>query len=123
MGSHRTNKDRNNREFWNELCGSNMARALGITDHTEESLKRFDQAYLDFYPYLLSHVRPDLMAGQKVLEIGLGYGALGQKLAESAAMYYGLDVAHGPVKMMNHRLVMYGLNGCAIQGSALEMPF
>ena len=123
MESHRRNKNRVNKEFWDELCGSTMARALGITGQTEESLKRFDQAYLDFYPYLLPHVRPDLTAGQTVLEIGLGYGTLGQILAENAVWYQGLDVAYGPVKMMNHRLLMHGLTGRAVQGSALEMPF
>lgn len=48
---------------------------------------------------------------------------LPRKLAENAAWYQGLDVANGPVRMMNHRLLMNGLGGCAVQGSALEMPF
>ncbi len=43
--------DKANAEFWNELCGTTMARSLGITDHSLESLKRFDEAYLAFYPY------------------------------------------------------------------------
>ena len=123
MESHQINKDRSNKEFWDELCGSTMARALGITGQTEKSLKRFDQAYLDFYPYLIPHVRPDLTAGRTVLEIGLGYGTLGQILAENAVWYQGLDIAYGPVKMMNQRLLMHGLTGRAVQGSALEMPF
>lgn len=122
MGSYQVSKDRANKAFWDELCGTAMARSLGITNHTKESLKHFDQAYIDFYPYLLPHVRPDLMAGQRVLEIGLGYGTLGQILAENAAWYQGLDVAYGPVKMMNHRLRMHCLPGRTIQGSALEMP-
>jgi len=76
--------DRANAEFWTELCGTHMARTLRIVDNTLEAWRRFDAAYLRMYPYLLEHVRPELMAGQRVMEIGLGYGTLGQRLAESA---------------------------------------
>jgi ubiquinone/menaquinone biosynthesis C-methylase UbiE len=116
-------KDQANREFWEELCGTSLAKFLGIRDHTQESLRRFDQAYMNFYPYLLSYVRPDLMAGQRVLEIGLGYGTLGQIMAARSRWYLGLDIASGPVKMINHRIHLVGLNGLAVQGSALQMPF
>src|SRR5829696_8405598 len=92
--------DRANAEFWDELCGSTFAHALGITDHSLDSLARFDQAYLAFYPYLLRRVGLDEMAGKKVLEVGLGYGSLSQKIAEVAADYTGLDVAAGPVRMV-----------------------
>jgi 2-polyprenyl-3-methyl-5-hydroxy-6-metoxy-1,4-benzoquinol methylase len=114
--------DKANTEFWNELCGSWLAKKLGIKDHSIESLRRFDQAYLDYYPYLLGHVRPERMSGKKVLEIGLGYGTLGQKITESGADYTGLDIAEGPVNMMNHRLQMQELMGKAIQGSMLDCP-
>lgn len=77
--------DKANAEFWNELCGSYMAKELGIEDHSIESLRRFDQAYLDYYPYLLRHVRPERMNGKKVLETGLGYGTLGQEIVENGA--------------------------------------
>lgn len=114
--------DRANREFWNELCGTSLARSLGIRDHSTASLKRFDEAYLGLYPYLLDHVPPARLAGQTVLEVGLGYGTLGQKLAEAGARYVGLDLAPGPVAMMAHRLEMHGLPGQAIRGSVLECP-
>ena len=76
--------DRANADFWNELCGTNFARELGITDHSLRSLKLFDQAYLEFYPYLLKHVNLARMSGRKVLEVGLGYGTLGQKISRLA---------------------------------------
>ena len=114
--------DKANAEFWNELCASAFAKRLGITNHSAESLKKFDDAYLGIYPYLLKHVNPELITGKKVLEVGLGWGTLGQKIAEIAADYIGLDVAEGPVKMMNHRLSMKGLFGRAIQGSILRCP-
>jgi ubiquinone/menaquinone biosynthesis C-methylase UbiE len=115
--------DRANARFWDELCGSNLARQLGIRDRTAASLERFDRAYFDMYPYLLPLVQPERLTGRRVLEVGLGYGSLGQKLAAVAAGYAGLDIAAGPVDMMNHRLRMASLQGAALQGSALAMPF
>lgn len=114
--------DEKNIEFWNELCGSGFAKSLGITDHSSESLSKFDEAYLAFYPYLLKRVPVHLMKGKKVLEIGLGYGTLGFKIAESGAQYIGLDIAKKPVDMMNFRLQFYRLHGEAIQGSILDCP-
>lgn len=114
--------DKRNAEFWNELCGTSFAKHLGIRDHSEDSLQLFDRAYFDLYPYLLQHVPVHEMAGKHVLEVGLGYGTLGQKIAESGALYTGLDIAAGPVNMMNHRLRMKSLPGEAIQGSMLECP-
>ena len=115
--------DRQNSEFWNEMCGTTGAKRLGITDSSKESLAKFDAWYLDYYPYLLSVVRPERMKGKKVLEIGLGYGTLGQQIAAAGADYTGMDLARNPVEHMNHRLQLHELPGRAIQGSALAMPF
>lgn len=115
--------DQANRVFWDELCGTHLARELGITQRDAASLARFDSAYLSFYPYLLREVPVIAMHGQAVLEIGLGYGTLGQKLAEAGAIYHGLDIAAGPVDMMNHRLRMMGREPSAAQGSMLRCPF
>ncbi|HZZ77744.1 MAG TPA: class I SAM-dependent methyltransferase [Gemmataceae bacterium] len=112
-----------NSEFWNELCGSGLAKILGITEHTPESLRRFDAAYFDIYPYLLPIVNPSRMAGKDVLEIGLGYGSMCQQLAGAGARYAGLDIAAGAVRMTNLRLEMQGFAGRAVVGSAHEMPF
>lgn len=118
-----TTIDRANAAFWDELCGSWIARQLGLRDHSAESLRRFDAAYLAMYPYLLDHVPVAEMRGRDTLEIGLGFGTLGQRIAEAGARYRGLDIAAGPVAMMNHRLAMVGLPGGAVQGSMLACPF
>ena len=115
--------DEANARFWNELCGTGLAQHLGITDHSPESLRKFDDAYFALYPYLLPTVRPEEMAGKRVLEIGLGYGSLSQKLAEAGADYTGMDIAEGPVRMVNDRLRIAGLPGRAVTGNALAMPF
>lgn len=115
--------DERNRRFWDELCGSALARDLGVVDRSADSLKKFDAAYFAYYPYLLSCVPLKTFFEKKVLEVGLGYGTLGQAIAEHGADYIGLDIAAGPVDMMNHRLDSIGNQGFAQQGSMLECPF
>ena len=115
--------DESNRRFWNDLCGSQLAKSLGIVDRGVESLDRFDRWYLDFYPYLDRHLALDRVRGRRVLEIGLGYGTVAQRLAERGALYVGLDIAPGPVKMVRHRLAQASLQGEAVQGSILSPPF
>jgi ubiquinone/menaquinone biosynthesis C-methylase UbiE len=112
-----------NSQFWNELCGSTLARTLGIKDSSPASLKLFDDWYFAFYPYLLPFVNDANVPGKRLLEVGLGYGSLSQKMAEAGAVYTGLDIAAGPVDMVNHRLRQQGLAGRAVQGSVLECPF
>ena len=111
---------RNNAAFWDELCGSHLARSLGVTDSSIESLRKFDEWYFNFYPYLFDHIPFSTMKGKRVLEIGLGYGTVSQQLAESGADYTGLDIAQGPVSMVNQRLTQSQLSGVAIQGSILN---
>lgn len=112
-----------NASFWNELCGTGFAKSLGVTDDSPASLKRFDDWYFAFYPYLFVHIPFEDMKDKDVLEIGLGYGTVSQRIAEAGARYHGLDIASGPVWMANHRLKQAGLSGQAKQGSILEADF
>lgn len=116
--------DRRNAEFWEELCGSSLARAVGITDNRAESLSRFDHAYMTMYPYLASYVTSEDLSGKRALEIGLGYGTLGQFIASHGCEYHGLDIAAAPVAMMRHRLALLGQDGEGRiqQGSVLDIP-
>ncbi len=115
--------DASNAEFWNELCGTHLARQVGVEDSSAESLARFDRAYWDLYPYLAGYL--PWHSGERLLEIGLGYGTVGQYLAERGVDYYGLDISAGPVGMMAHRLQLLGVgdvDGRVKQGSALAIP-
>lgn len=112
-----------NAEFWNELCGSGLAKFLGITDSSAQSLNKFDDWYFDYYPYLVKHIPVRNLVGKTVLEVGLGYGTVSQLLAQAGTRYYGLDIAHGPVEMVCHRLRQTGLSGEVHQGSILNCPF
>jgi len=124
--SNQSQIDKKNAQFWNELCGSRLASSLKMKEVSEETLRRFDKAYLGFYPYLWEYVRNEELEGKRILEIGLGYGTLfGQFLAANDCEYYGLDIADGPVAMMRHRLNLLGRTGGErVQvGSALAIPY
>jgi ubiquinone/menaquinone biosynthesis C-methylase UbiE len=115
--------DTQNAAFWETLCGWNLAQHAGITGRGQHVLRRFDELYLGFYPYLESYV-PEDFGGKKVLEVGLGYGTLGQLIASRNADYYGADIAEGPVANMRRRLSWLGLpEDHAVQASVLELPF
>lgn len=109
--------------FWNELCGSHLAGVLGISDQSAGSLRRFDDWYLHYYSYLHAHLDFAAMSGKKVLEIGLGYGTVAQKLMEAGAFYHGLDIADGPVALARHRATLLGVAAEIGQGDALAIPY
>lgn len=115
--------DQKNMNFWNELCGSQLAKELGVIDSSPESLAKFDDFYIDYYPYLEKYLLLDEIKGKNVLEVGLGYGTVSQKLALSEANYHGLDIAENAVAMATDRLKQHGLHGDIRQGSMLTCPF
>jgi SAM-dependent methyltransferase len=120
-----TDVSQRNAEFWDELCGTHMARQLGIRDASPGELARFDAAYLAQYPYMLGYFPREWVVGRQVLEVGLGYGTLSEALVRMGADYHGLDIAAGPVQVVRHRLA--GVPGArpaqVQQGSVLALPF
>jgi SAM-dependent methyltransferase len=117
--------DKRNRAFWDELCGTRLAMTLGITEINPDSVARFDEAYMAHYPYLARYLDDLPVEGRKVLEIGLGFGTVGQILAQRGAHYHGADIAAGPVAMLRDRLRWLGRPdaGAIVQASALELPW
>lgn len=93
-----------NAQFWNEFCGSALARSLKITRITPATLKKYDRAYLHKYPYLTQYAPRQTKSQQSILEIGLGFGTFGQIVAERSQRYWGIDIAQGPVELMRRRL-------------------
>ncbi len=114
-----------NAEFWNEPCGTALARSIGIEEITVDALARFDAAYLGYYPYLIPLVEQAGVAGATVLEIGLGFGTLGQYVAQRAKTYHGIDIAEEPVGLLQQRLAIFdrATTNVVRQGSALELPY
>jgi ubiquinone/menaquinone biosynthesis C-methylase UbiE len=117
--------DRRNAAFWDELCGTALAQQLGISEPSPQNLTRFDDAYLGIYRYLVGYLPTDPARGNRLLEVGLGYGTVSQVLASRGFDYNGLDIAPGPVEMVRHRLAMLGIDdpeGRVRVGSVLEIP-
>jgi SAM-dependent methyltransferase len=117
------NVDQENQDFWNELCGTQLANMLGITDNSAESLRRFDDWFFDYYPYLSEEIPFGQLSGKRVLEVGLGYGSVTGRLLEAGASVTALDIAQGPVGMASHRAALLGRDCEAVQASILEPPF
>lgn len=117
--------DRQNKAFWDELCGTGLATKLGITEITPESVARFDEAYMAQYPYLARYLDDLPIEGREVLEIGLGFGTVGENLVRRGARYHGADIAAGPVAMLRDRLRWLGRpqDHAIVQASALELPW
>lgn len=84
--------DSKNADFWQELCGTQLAQKLGVVDSQPESLAKFDKYYLDFYPYLKKYLHLDQLKSKNVLEVGLGYGTVSQLLGLAGANYHGLNI-------------------------------
>jgi SAM-dependent methyltransferase len=122
MSEDQSRTDRENSSFWDELCGTGFARSLGIERVDAEALCRFDDAYMRFYPYLWDYVRPRF-DGRRVLEIGLGFGTLGHLISSRGAEYHAVDIALGPVRMMQRRLRDLGRRERALRVSALSLPY
>ena len=125
MAATDTALDERNASFWNELCGTGLARSLGIETVDGDALRRFDAAYMEIYPYLWQYLELPAVRGQDVLEIGLGFGTVGELLARAGATYSGVDISPGPVDMMRDRLRMAGIAGVkrVQQANALDLPF
>jgi ubiquinone/menaquinone biosynthesis C-methylase UbiE len=115
--------DEINKKFWNQMCGTVAAKGLGLVDDDAVTLKKYDHWFFGFYPYLEQFIPFRDLAGKDVLEIGLGYGSVSQRIAAAGGNLTGLDIASGPVHWLEHRLKLSGLPGKAIEGSALAIPF
>jgi SAM-dependent methyltransferase len=125
MAQAQAQLDRSNAAFWDELCGTTLAKQLGVDDDSPESLAKFDRYYLDLYPYLEDYLPEKAPGDERLLEIGLGYGTVSQILASRGFDYNGLDIAPGPVEMVRHRLRLLGVDaaeGRVQVGSVLVAP-
>jgi hypothetical protein len=112
-----------NSEFWNELCGTNAAKVLGIDEQTSDSLRRFDKWFFDFYPYLIPFIQKNSRNCSSFLEVGLGYGSLGQFLATDKGSSTGLDIAKNAVEMMKFRIEGLQRIPTVIHSDVLNCPF
>lgn len=111
--------------FWDETCGTAHFNKLGLKEINSQTLKTFDNYYLNYYPYLPKYISPKNLKNKAVLEIGLGFGTLGQVLFSNSKKYLGLDYAENPVSIMKKRILWAkkSKTAKALQGDALKLPF
>ena len=69
-----TDIDAKNIAFLKELCGTGLARQLGISDQSAAGLKKIEDWNFKLLPYLFTHILFGEVARKEVLEIGLCYG-------------------------------------------------
>ena len=120
MESPHKETNKANQEFWAEPCGTNTKayRKFGF-----KSREAFDSWYFGFYPYLEKYIPFENIKSKRVLEVGLGLGTVSERLANEGAIYYGMDIAEGPVAEVKGRLGSLQLNGEVLLGNVLECPW
>ncbi len=116
--------DAQNQEFWDEVCGSGLARSLGIAQITPESVAQFDAAYR-----ATTRTSSAIWTTCRWRGATCSRSASGSErspvLAERGARYRGVDIAAGPVAMMQDRLRWLGQpdDRPAVEASALALPW
>jgi SAM-dependent methyltransferase len=115
--------DESNKEYWSELSGSRAVYKLGITKGDPFGAQKFDDWFFWYYPYLDNEqfIPWSHLDNKQVLEIGLGYGSVGRRIAETGSRYTGVDISSGPTKYLAQTISSAGAD--VIQSSALCLPF
>jgi len=110
-----------NSKYWNELCGSRVARKLGITPGDPRGVRTFDTWFFDFYPYLDAErfIPWGSLHGSRALEIGLGYGTISRRLGDVSKHVVSLDIAPNAVTFVRDSAPKVS----PLVGSALRLPF
>ena len=118
--------DKANAAYWDEPSGTTRLEHLDVPAAALDdpaALAAFDAFFWEFYPYLERLIPFGEMRGRDVLEVGLGMGSVSERIARAGARLTALDIAAGPVGVVNSRLRHAGLPGTARIGSILEAPF
>ena len=103
--------DEANARFWDHICGSSLADRL-----RDPTITSFDEAYLALYPWLEPTIKQLVRAGDRVLEIGPGYGTVGRLIIAADCWYWAIDIAPNVIE---HTLRHTAAN--AIVGNVLEL--
>ena len=113
--------DKKNSQFWNEPCGtSHYLSVINNNSLYKRELHQYDKYYLELYPYLNKYIPFQSLKKKTVLEVGLGYGTIAQKIMKSGAVYTGIDVANGPVDVVKKRIKLNNLKGTITVGNILN---
>lgn len=110
-----------NSEYWSALCGSRAAKKIGLEAGDPGGVDKFDAWFFNFYPYLLGDqfIPWNSLKGNRVIEIGLGYGSVSRRLGAANGHVVSVDVAPGAVNFARDT----AKNCSPVRASALELPF
>lgn len=115
------------RGFWQtHPCGAQLVGDLGEESRTEylDFFQRYDEFRYSQESHILKNLDAIDFAGKRVLEIGLGQGADGERIARRNAIYNGVDLTDEAVKRTSMRFKLHDLAFERIeQASALCLPF
>lgn len=114
--------DRDNAKFWNYLCGTNAAVYMGFDLDTKIGVSKYDDWYLNFYPYLLPYVDKAALGSKTCLEVGIGLGTLSRHLARRVGEFSALDVAPESCVFLEKSLGTENVNLNTLNRSILEGP-
>ena len=114
-------------DFWqNNPCGADLVGDLN--DQSRAEYEAFFARYDDYRYTKESHILKRLdaieFAGKRVLEIGLGQGADGERIVLRGGIYSGVDLTDEAVNRTRMRFTLKNLAFEQIeQASALKLPF
>jgi 2-polyprenyl-3-methyl-5-hydroxy-6-metoxy-1,4-benzoquinol methylase len=112
--------DKKNSQFWNEPCGtSHYLSLINNNSFTKRNLDQYDKYYFELYPYLNKYIPFRSLKDKTVLEVGLGFGTVAQKIMKSGAVYTGIDIANGPVDIVKKRIKLNNLKGTSTADNIL----
>src|SRR5207247_11198984 len=68
-------------------------------------------------------LRPELLAGKEVLEVGCGMGTKAELLARNVARLTAIDLTERAVQATQRRFRLFGLEGVIQRADAEQLPF
>jgi SAM-dependent methyltransferase len=107
-------------DFWNDAsCGEQLyLQGSDREAYAAQSRKRYE-----LEPYIIDFAKFDDVAGQRILEIGVGLGADHQRFAENGADLFGVDLTERAVEHTQRRLDAFGLSSQLAVGDAEALDF
>jgi ubiquinone/menaquinone biosynthesis C-methylase UbiE len=121
-----------NRAWWeSHPMRYDFDRAMSFEEGTVEFYRDIDERLLrsarDAFPWRSvpfdNFIDFDLLAGQRVLEIGVGCGIHAELLARHAADYVGIDLTDYAARTTTRRLELFGVKGRILKMDAEALQF
>lgn len=110
------------KEFWDKYpVGADFI----LPAEGKEYFLAYDSFKFTQEPHILEELRKLDLRGKRVLEIGVGQGAEGQRIIEAGALYTGIDLSPKNIERMRARCRLFSLpyeKLIVMNGEALAFP-